>query len=195
VKSRIALLAALVALVAFVAPAAVGKNLLGASRGNSSQFPSARAEAKRPRQATPAQMRIAVGRAERSSDLWATVNICDTKRHPNTIGVRGQMPTLGFPARLEMTIKLRYWSSAKARFLPIPHVQLAVSLGVATTGLHQGGATFKFKPPVILSGEIDFRWLVGKKVLGRAVRLTRHGLKGVDQGDPPRYSTATCTMN
>ena len=25
-------------------------------------------------------------------DLWATVNVCDTKAHPNMMGVRARMP-------------------------------------------------------------------------------------------------------
>ena len=27
--------------------------------------------------------------------LWATINVCDTAAHPNTIGIRGSMPGTG----------------------------------------------------------------------------------------------------
>src|SRR6516165_1209759 len=91
VRPRIVLLVTLVTLIAGSAQAlAKGKH------------PS-------PKPPTAAQMRAAVQRAERSKYLWATVNICNTKRHPHAIGVRGQMPALGFPALLQMTVHLKYW--------------------------------------------------------------------------------------
>jgi hypothetical protein len=176
VRPRIVLLVTLVTLIAGSAQAlAKGKH------------PS-------PKPPTAAQMRAAVQRAERSKYLWATVNICNTKRHPHAIGVRGQMPALGFPALLQMTVHLKYWSTAKSMFLPIPHVARNLSLGVASTGLHQGGFTFTFTPPVLLSGQIDFRWSVHGHTLGRTTRSTGHGFKGVDGGDPPGHSASTCTM-
>jgi hypothetical protein len=148
--------------------------------------------AKRP---TPAQMRSAVARAKRSKNLWATVNICDTKHHPNEIGIRGQMPALGFPAALRLIVRLDYYSFQTASFRPIPHVRMRDSLGTASTGFHQGGAIFKFKPPIApLSGMITFQWRVGKRLLGQATRPTSHGDKGVDHGDPPGTSNAVCRI-
>jgi hypothetical protein len=144
---------------------------------------------------TPAQMRAALARAKRSRSLWATVNICDTKRHPNMIGVRGQIPALGFPATLGLIVKLDYYSFKVGAFRPIPGVGMRTSLGTATTGFLQGGAIFTFKPPVILSGTIVFQWRVGKKLLGQATRLTGHGYHGVDAGDPRGTSHATCRIN
>ena len=41
---------------------------------------------------TAAQIRIATRRAVNSPNLWATVNICDTTRHPGIVGIRVQMP-------------------------------------------------------------------------------------------------------
>src|SRR5918912_3090673 len=39
---------------------------------------------------------------------WATVNVCDTAKHPDTIGIRASMP--GFPkhARLAMRFRVQY---------------------------------------------------------------------------------------
>jgi hypothetical protein len=142
---------------------------------------------------TAAQIKAAVRRAEHSRGLWATVNICNTKAHPDTLGIRGQMPALGFPASLGMIVRLKYLS-AKHRFEPIPGAQLKLSLGRPSTGYHQGGATFKFTPPVTLSGSITFQWRSGHKLLGQTTRSTGRGYKEVDQGDPPGHSSATCTM-
>jgi hypothetical protein len=145
---------------------------------------------------TRAQMRAAVARAKRSRYLWATVNICDTKHHPDEIGVRGQMPALGFPATLRMTIRLDYYSLRTAAFEPDPHVQVPDLLGTFSTGLHQGGGIFQFKPPVApLMGMVTFEWRVGNRLLGRATRLSTHGDKGVDAGDPPGTSHAVCRIS
>lgn len=152
--------------------------------------------AKSAKHPTRAQMRAAVARAKRSKSLWATVNICDTKRHPNEIGVRGQMPALGFPATLSLIIKLDYYSLKTARFEPVPHVHVPDSLGTVSSGLHQGGAIFQFKPPVApLSGTITFKWKVGNRLIGQATRLTSHGDRGVDAGDPPGTSHAVCRIS
>src|SRR5947209_20193020 len=60
----------------------------------------------------PARISRAVRNAERSPSLWATINICGSRRHPNDVGVRGQMPTLGFSASLFMVVQVNYWSAS-----------------------------------------------------------------------------------
>ncbi len=143
---------------------------------------------------TPAQIHADVKRAERSPALWATVNVCDTKAHRNQIGIRGQMPGLGFPAQLRMTIRLAYYDAQAARFLPVPHVATRLKLGTVTHGTVQQGAEFSFSPPVTLSGSITFVWRRGGKRLGSVTKLTSGGKKGVDGGDPRGFSAATCTI-
>jgi hypothetical protein len=143
---------------------------------------------------TPARVRAAVRAAERSRSLWATVNICDTERHPDTIGVRGQMPGLGFRANLSMDIQIDYWSFAEHKFVPDPGVTTNVSLGSASDGVVQGGANFRFTPPVVLSGTVTFEWKLAGRVIGRATRLTGHD-RHVDGSDPPGYSAPDCTMH
>jgi hypothetical protein len=143
---------------------------------------------------SPARIRAAVRAAERSRSLWATVNICDTARHPDTIGVRGQMPGLGFPADLSMGVQIDYWSFRKNKFVTDPGVTKKVTLGSASDRLVQGGANFRFTPPVVLSGTVTFEWKLAGKVIGRATRLTGHD-RHVDGGDPPGYSAPDCTMH
>ena len=80
---------------------------------------SARERRHQPGRPTKAQIRTAVARAERSKSLWATVNICNSKRYPDRIGVRGQMPSLGFAAWLSMDIQVQYYSDAHEKhFVP-----------------------------------------------------------------------------
>jgi hypothetical protein len=170
--SRVAALAALVAAVP--APAALARDAHG--RG-----PSAKA------------IRAAIRSAESSKLLWATVNICDTKGHPDTIGIRGQAPSLPFATTISMKIRVDYWNGS--RFVPDPHATKQVALGDPVDEIVQNGANFRFNPPVILSGTIQFEWKLAGKVIGRATRFTGHGYKRVADGDPPGYSTATCRMS
>ena len=155
--------------------------------------PSTAAAATKP--PTLQQMRAAAAKAERSTDLWATVNICNTAKYPDTIGIRGQMPALGFAATLQMQITLDYYSLATASLKPVPKAHMLVSLGTVTSGDYQDGVTFKVKPPAILSGTIKFFWRSGTTLLGSAIKHASGGEKGVDQSDPGGFSAATCRMS
>jgi hypothetical protein len=141
------------------------------------------------------QIHAAIVRAKRSHGLWATVNICNTRKHQHTIGIRAQMPALGFPATLQMLVSLNYYSQAGGRFKPLAHTQTPVSLGTATSGYHQGGVTFMVTPPAILDGTIEFVWRSGRRVLGSTTRTTRAGHTGARQGDPAGFSAATCRIS
>lgn len=147
---------------------------------------------------TPAQIRAAVAHAEHSRQLWTTVNVCNTSANPDRIGIRGQMPALGFSARLSMTIQVDYWDAAAKAFRPVPgptgHAK--VNLGTVLDGLEQGGHTFQFPAGTgLLSGTITFQWRRGGKVIGHATKLAIGGHRGVGGGDPPHHSGATCTIS
>jgi hypothetical protein len=174
----------------FAATAAVAATATGATAATARHH---RPVATRP---TAAQIRAAIGRAMRSSDLWATVNVCNTTRHKNKIGIRAQMPSLGFASRLYIDVRVDYWSPADNRFEPTQADSGPISLGRATHAVHQGGSLFTFAPPAgVLRGVVTFEWRLGGKVIGRAVRKTGHGYKHVDFADPPGYSAGTCTIN
>jgi hypothetical protein len=168
---------------AFVAAIAISAGALAAPAFASKPAPS------------KAQIRAAVNKAEHSRYLWATVNICNTKHHRDMIGVRGQMPSLSFAVSLDMNIQIDYWSSTRHRFVRVPGVAKSVPLGDPTNSIVQGGATFRFDPPVYLSGTISFKWKLHGKVIGRTSRATSSGDKHVAFGDPPGYSAATCRMS
>ena len=144
---------------------------------------------------TAAQIRAAVRRAERSRDLWATVNICRRQDNKDVIGIRGQMPSLGFTTEMSITVRVEFWSRDSARFLPVPRIAKPVALGTATHTVVQGGASFRFHPPAgLLRGAVTFVWKLGDKVLAKTTRKTSHGHKHVDYADPPGYSAGTCTL-
>lgn len=143
-----------------------------------------------------AQIRAAIRAAKRSPSLWATVNICHSGRRSGKIGIRAQMPSLGFTTYLHMRFQVDYYSNKDAHFVPDPGVEKAVVLGrgQGTHELHQGGATFGIVPPAFLRGTVTFEWRLGGRVLGSAVRQTGYGYRNVDHAKPSGYSTATCTL-
>jgi hypothetical protein len=143
---------------------------------------------------TPGQIRLAIRRAERPGALWATVNICNTRRYPGRLGIRGQMPSLGFAASMSMSIQVDYLNQANHRFRPVPGASRAIGFR-ATTGLHQEGANWRFRPHTgTLSATITFTWSLAGTVLARATRAVTSGHPDADFGDPSHFSAAQCKI-
>jgi hypothetical protein len=144
---------------------------------------------------TAAQIRRAIRSAERSRALWATVNVCDTKQFPHTLGVRGQMPALGFGSSLSINIQITFFDKTQKRFRPVPNAAMRVPLGHVANGLQQGGATFTFQPHTgLLSADVEFTWTRAGKVLAQTTRRTTGGHKSADFGSPPHFSAPQCTI-
>lgn len=145
----------------------------------------------------PGQIARAVREAEQSGSLWATVNICSSPRYRNDIGVRGQMPSLGFSSSLFMVIQVNYWSQKQRRFLPIQSnlATTRLSLGSSQNGLEQDGAVFPFRAHTgLLNATFTFIWTRGGTLIGQTVRTTTAGHADADHGSPPHYSAAQCRI-
>lgn len=145
----------------------------------------------------PARIARAVHNAEQSRSLWATINICDTHKFRNDLGVRGQMPTLGFDASMFMVVQVNFWSADQHRFLPIQSnlATTRLSLGTNSSGLQQDGAVFPFSAHTgRLNATVTFIWARGGKIIGQAVRRTTAGHHDAAHGNPPRYSAAQCRV-
>ena len=142
---------------------------------------------------TPRQIRDAVRNAEHSKKLWATVNICSTKNHPNTIGIRGQMPTLGFATKLRMRFRVEYRSGKV--FTPAPGLSKTVTLGPAVHGVYQAGVGFPLTPHAgLLRGSVSFEWRLGNRRVGQVTRSTRKGHPDADFGVPKHFSSGLCRI-
>ena len=153
---------------------------------------AARTSSHRP---TRAQMLAAVRSAERSRYMWATVNICNTKRYPDSIGIRAQMPALGFPTTLEMDFQVDQRSAQSASFRPLSGAKRAVSVGSVKRGLQQDGVTFTVPASAgALRGTVSFEWKLGHEVLGQSSRITTRGHPSANFGDPRRYSASRCVV-
>lgn len=147
---------------------------------------------------TRAQIRAAIARAARSSYLWATVNVCESHgAKGGLIGIRGEMPALGFRATLSMTIQLRQYLTSAKRWAAVKGAtaRRTVTIGRRTTGIHQDGAEFPFTTATgRLDAAVTFTWTRDGRRLGRLTRTTTGGHPSAAYGRPAGHSTAACRL-
>jgi hypothetical protein len=136
-----------------------------------------------------------------SHELWATVDVCNSPHHPNTVGVRGSMPGDGRAHdRLYMAFRLQYLNTATRVWVDVISgvAPTFIPVGAGTTA-RQGGTSFQLvaatgKPSVTMRGVVDFQWRRGKKVLQAVARPTSAGHKSLAGADPKNYSAARCRI-
>lgn len=143
--------------------------------------------------------------------LWATVNVCDSARSPNQMGVRGRMPGNGRRQRMYMRFRAQWWSSTSGRWLGVRGRggrSQWVYAGSARYEFQQAGWIFSFGAPAagrrfLLRGLVDFQWRARRRtphhrarwvVVKRATRVTRGGITRAQGSDPPVTSAASCTI-
>ena len=136
--------------------------------------------------------------------LWATINVCDTIKHPDTIGIRASMPGAPNP-KLQMFMRFRVqyfrgsdqlWhnlsKNADSGYIPV---------GRAKYKARQAGREFQFAPPAggsfNLRGKVYFEWRKphSKKVVYSDALLTSAGHRSTAGSDPKGYSSATCVVS
>jgi hypothetical protein len=135
--------------------------------------------------------------------LWATVNICDTENHADTIGVAASMPLLKHANRLYMRFRLQYWDESDRLFKPVPGLaadsdwELAGRVG-PDARVRRAGHDFTIAAPskgaYVVRALVTFEWRRGKKVLLSARRVTTAGHPKTAAADPKRYSAAACSI-
>jgi hypothetical protein len=135
--------------------------------------------------------------AARDPEPWATVNVCDTAKQPDTIGIRASMPGTPKGVRLSMRFRVQY----KVDDDTWADVENADSgwrvLGTAKGVPAESGWTFSFtKPskPVTLRGVVRFRWRKGDALPRTAEVATEAGHRSSAGSDPVGYSAATCAL-
>lgn len=144
---------------------------------------------------SPSQISTAIRMAEQSKQLWATVNICTTNHHNGQLGIRGQMPSLGFAAQMYMTFEVIFQPSGGSHFKPIRSTKARVLVGQAANKVLQVGRTYPFQTSSsLLAGQVTFEWRRSGKLLGRTTRRTTGHHTHVDFADPPGTSQAFCRL-
>lgn len=132
--------------------------------------------------------------------LWATVNVCDTTDHPDTIGVRASMPgTANGRETMFMRFQAQYLSAADDKWRNVSGKGDSgfLEVGRADRKARQKGRYIKIDPKaarVVLRGIVTFEWRLQGKVVRRAQRRTRTGHRSRAGADPPNYSAASCTV-
>jgi hypothetical protein len=151
--------------------------------------------------AAPLPVADAQRAAGASRHLWATVNVCDTERWPDTIGIRGSMP--GSRDRREtmwMRFEVQFLAADDGRWHDVPEGGDSgfVNVGPARVKARQAGRSFRISPrkgeQVLLRGQVSFEWRVKGDVVRRASARTRKGHRSSAGSDPPGYTASTCTI-
>ena len=140
---------------------------------------------------------------QKSRHLWATVNVCDTERNPDTLGVRASMP--GSRRKGEtmwMRFRVQYFSEREQLWHNFSAGD-GTDSGYVKVGRHaryrsrQSGFLFPFSPEVgeryRLRGAVEFQWRNGRRVMRNAREITQGGREPT-VADPAGYSAATCEI-
>ncbi|HEV7492398.1 hypothetical protein [Baekduia sp.] len=139
---------------------------------------------------------------DQSPLLWATINICDTAKHPDTIGIRASMPGSGKKAeKMYMRFQVQYFRASTQTWAPTDATVDSgfQSVGSALFRRRESGWNFSITPPPAgqtyrLRGIVSFEWRIGKKVVRKAQKRTHSGHKGTFGADPKTASAAECII-
>ena len=133
--------------------------------------------------------------------LWATVNVCDTMRHPDSVGIAARMPGNGSKQRMYMRFHVQYLDGETWKNVKDGGSSPWLYAGSARYTWVGRGWTFSFDPPpagatYTMRGFVRFEWRKGKKkVVKRTHRYTSKGHPGTRDADPKDYSAKTCKMS
>jgi hypothetical protein len=144
----------------------------------------------------------AVDARQRAPEVWATVNVCDTRERPNQIGIRGSMHGLARHSRMYMRFRVQYqdlegrWRTLKSSPLTDSGWERVAS---GRRGVHDAGWSFEFKPPAsggahVLRGLVTYQWRRHGRIVERARAVTEAGHPGTAGAEPADYSAATCEI-
>jgi hypothetical protein len=143
-----------------------------------------------------ALLAVAAAALPAPAEPWATVNVCDTLRHPGEVGVRAAMPARPRGAQRAVRFRLQWLDGERWRY-----VSGADSgwrrLGVAHKRALESGWSFELAPTrrrITFRGVVRFRWLDHGRIVRRAREVTEAGHRSTVGADPAGYSAATCSM-
>jgi hypothetical protein len=136
---------------------------------------------------------------EKPSDLWATVNLCDTPSKPGAVGVRVSIPREKGAPRQWARIRLQWFDGSDRAWRLVRSGGDAgwARIGIGTR-LVQGGTTFTFPPPkpgarIVLRGLVDVEWRDGTEVVDHARLTTTAGHRDA-KDKQRRVSLSSCQI-
>jgi hypothetical protein len=129
---------------------------------------------------------------------WATINVCDTAKQPDTIGIRASMPGTPKGAKLLMRFRVQYKDGDD--WLDVAGTDSGwrtVGVGNAKGTPVEYGWSFTFAHatnPVTLRGVVKLRWRRGDVLPKQQEIATEAGHRSSAGADPADYSAATCAL-
>jgi hypothetical protein len=131
--------------------------------------------------------------------LWATIDVCDTATHPDTIGIRGSMPGTGDrQEQMYMQFVVEYRSASGHWHYLKDGESAHVPVGSGSSKARQAGQDFQVARSTTqtytLRGVVVFEWRAKGRTVAQFVRATRAGHTAAAGADPPDYSASTCTI-
>ena len=134
--------------------------------------------------------------------LWATVNVCDTVGHPDSIGIRGSMPGSGDRAEVMfMRFAAQLFDETDAHWHSLAGADSGfVEVGSARSKARQSGNTFTITPPragaapYLLRGVVTFEWREDGAVVRHTRKSTTAAHPNTPGADPTDFSAATCSI-
>jgi len=137
----------------------------------------------------------------RIKNLWFSVDVGDTEKKPDTIGIRARMPGDGTKRRLWMRFRTQFYSDQDFgwKYVEKGGRSKWLEVGSAIFAYKETGLEFEFDPPsagnsFLLRGVVEFQWRSkGGKVVRRTRKFTEDGHRTRD-ADPRGFSAARCRI-
>ena len=131
--------------------------------------------------------------------LWSTINICDTTKHPDQVGIRARMPGNGKPDRLRMRFFVQYMRDGS--WVPVKKGGMSdwFRVGSGLYKYQEFGWTFRFTgiqpgDHYTMRGLVKYQWRRHGEIV-RSAHTYTSAHHPTQFGDPPRYSKATCGIS
>jgi hypothetical protein len=138
----------------------------------------------------------------KTKHLWSTVNVCDTAKAPDTIGIRARMPGDGTRRRMWMRFRTQFYSDKDFAWKYVTSGGRSpwVEVGSAIFAFKETGFEFTFDAPAagasfLFRGVVEFQW---RSKGGKVVRRTRKFTEGGHRtrgADPRGFSAARCRID
>jgi hypothetical protein len=138
--------------------------------------------------------------AKTVKNLWSTVNICDTTKHPDKLGIRARMPGNGKPQKMWMRFIAQYMKNGSWTVVKKGGTSPWREAGSAQFKYQETGWTFSFDTLApgegySMRGLVKFQWRQHGKVLRATHAYTTKHHHNAGGGDPKGFSDATCFMS
>jgi hypothetical protein len=137
--------------------------------------------------------------AKTVKNLWSTVNICDTTKHPDALGIRARAPGFGGDEKIWMRFFAQYQKNGAWTFVKKGGSTGWRKAGSANFKWQEHGVTFNFdlKPgeSYVMRGLVRFEWRLHGEVRRVSHAYTSSGHHAAGEGDPKGYSAATCFIS